>query len=58
MVQEVLLYGLEMWFIYPYIGGNMGGFHHRVVHRLMGVAAEEEEDGWDMFLPPTGGGNV
>ena len=30
VVQEVLLYGLETWVMYPQIRRTLGGFHHRL----------------------------
>ena len=36
VVQKFLQYGSEMWIMYPRIGRTLGGFHHRVAHRLMG----------------------
>ena len=41
----VLLYGSEMWVLYPRIGGNLGGFHHKVVHRFMGRHTRRMMDG-------------
>ena len=36
VVQLVMFYGLDMWVITPRIGRVLGGFHHRVAHRLTG----------------------
>ena len=36
VVQEVFLYGLEMWAMTPLIGRALGGFHHSVACRLTG----------------------
>ena len=36
VVQLVLLYGVELWFMSPYIGKAMGDFHHWVIRRLVG----------------------
>ena len=34
VVQEVLLYGQEMWMIPPRIGRILGGFNPRIAHRM------------------------
>ena len=31
-----MMYGPETWMMTPCIGRVLGGFHHRVDHRLMG----------------------
>ena len=36
VVQAVFLYGLETWVTTPCIGRVLGGFYHRVAHRLTG----------------------
>ena len=34
--QAVLMYESETWLMTPHIGGNLGGFRHRVAFRLTG----------------------
>ena len=34
LVQATLIFGAESWMISPCIGRNIGGFLHRVAHRL------------------------
>ena len=34
VVHEVLLYGLDMWVMYPYIVKTLGGFHHSMASIL------------------------
>ena len=34
VVQYNLLFGAESWVMSPWIGRTLGGFHHRVAHRL------------------------
>ena len=36
VVQELFLYGSDMWFMYPHIMRALGGFFHQVVRRLTG----------------------
>ena len=36
VVQSVLLYGSETWVLIPHMQRVLGGFHHRVAHRLTG----------------------
>ena len=35
MLQEVLLFGFDMWVMSPRIGRRMGEFNHLLIHRLM-----------------------
>ena len=35
VVKSVLFFGSEMWVTTPWIGQNLGGFHHRLALRLM-----------------------
>ena len=45
VVKLVLLYGSETWVLTPRMQRVMGGFHHRVAHRLMG---RQPQKGWDV----------
>ena len=36
VVQEVVIYRSDMWLMTPRIGRVLGGFHHRVAHRMTG----------------------
>ena len=45
IVQAILLFGAETWFLNPRIRRLMGGFHHRVA-----------TGGQDLGIPPAGGG--
>ena len=36
VVQDVLLYGLEVWVMSTWIGKTLGVFHHRVICKLTG----------------------
>ena len=36
VVQVVLIYRLDTWVTTPRIGMVLGGFHHRVAHRMTG----------------------
>ena len=36
VVQAFIIYGSETWVMTPHIGRFLGGFHHRVDHRLTG----------------------
>ena len=36
LIQTVIIYGLETWFMTLRIGRVLGGLHHRVARRLMG----------------------
>ena len=36
IVQTILLFGLETWVVNPRIKRVLGGFHHRVAHRILG----------------------
>ena len=36
VVQSVMLYRSETWFMTPQIGRVLGGIHHRVARRLTG----------------------
>ena len=47
VVQAVLLYGLEKWFLTPWMVRTLGALYHRVAHRLMGQQAYE-----GLFYPP------
>ena len=51
VIQAVLLYGSETWVTTPCIEKYLGGFHHRVVCRLMGRQPLRVIDGrWRYFL--------
>ena len=39
-----MLYGSETWVMNPHIGRALGGFHHRVVHRLTGRQPRKGRD--------------
>ena len=53
VVQAVLLYGLETWMMKPQIGRVLGGFHHRVAHRLMGRKPQRGRDVRWVYPPLT-----
>ena len=36
VVQVVFLYESDMWVMSPHVGRTLGGFRHRVAHRLTG----------------------
>ena len=36
VVQAILLFGSETWFVNPFIGRMLGIFHHRMARRIMG----------------------
>ena len=36
VVQAVLLFGSDIWFVIPFIGRTIGGFHHRLDFCLTG----------------------
>ena len=51
VVQLVMLYQSESWVLTPNMKRVLGGFHHRVTHRLMGKQLQRGRDGgW--FYPP------
>ena len=61
VVQTVLLYRSETWVMTPQIGRVLGGFHHRMAHRMMGQQYWRGRDsGW--VYPPMveamGGGGI
>ena len=45
VVQAVILCGSDMWVMTPRIGIVLGGFHHRVSHRLTGRQPRRGQDG-------------
>ena len=44
VVLSVILYGSETWVTTPHIGRVLGGFHHRVAHRLKGKQPRQGRD--------------
>ena len=36
VMQEILIFGLDMWVVTPHIVRDLGGFQHRVVRQIMG----------------------
>ena len=51
VVQAVLIYGPDTWVLTPHIQRVLGGFHHRVSHRLTRQKLQKVRDGgW--FYPP------
>ena len=51
VVHEFLLYGSYTWVITLRIGGNLGGFHHRVAHRLKGRQPQRGGEGRWVYPP-------
>ena len=51
VVQLVQLYGSETWVMTPYIGRVLGGFHHRLAHRLTGRQPWRGRDGVWIYPP-------
>ena len=43
-VQAILLFGSEIWFMTPWIGRTLGGFHHRVDLRLEGMQFKRDTE--------------
>ena len=50
VVQAVLLYGSDMWVRSPRIGSNLGLFHQRMAHILMGQKPRMGLDGMWLYL--------
>ena len=46
-----MLYGLEMWLMSLRIGRTMGGFSHRLYHRLIGKKPHRGQDGRWVYTP-------
>ena len=51
VVQVVMIYGSEKWVTTPHIGRVLGGFHHRVDHRLTGRQTQRGRDGGWVYTP-------
>ena len=51
VVQATLLFGAESWAISPRIGGNLGGFHHRVSRCLKNIQPKKTGEGTWIYLP-------
>ena len=51
VVQAVLLYGMETWFMSPLIGSTFGEFHHRVARVLTGRQPRRVLGGRWLFPP-------
>ena len=51
VVQSVILYGSETWFMFLHIGRTLGRFHNRVVRRLVGRQPKRRMDG-TLGYPP------
>ena len=45
LVQFLLLFKSDTWVMYPHIDRTIGGFHHRVVLRLVWNYTRHQEDG-------------
>ena len=45
VVQEVLLFGTEMWVMNPQTEKALEGFHRRVVRRMAGMGPKRQRDG-------------
>ena len=51
VVQSVLVYGSETWVLTRYMKRVLGGFHHRLAHRLTGIKPQKRWDiGWFYLL--------
>ena len=50
-VKTVLLFGAETWFVTMRIMQLMGGLHHRVKRRILGVNAWYQEEGNCEYSP-------
>ena len=53
VMQAVLLYGSETWFMPPRIEITLQSFHHRVVHILMGWKPRKDPDRTCVYSPLT-----
>ena len=51
VVKAVLLYGSETWAMTPRIGRFLGGFHHRVAHRL--TRQQPQREGYGRWVYTT-----
>ena len=51
VVQLVLLFVIDMWFMNLRIGRTLGGFHHWVARRMM--VKKQSGSGREMELPPS-----
>ena len=51
VVQAILLYGLETWLMTSRILKFLGGFHHRVAHRMMGGQHQRGRYGGWVYPP-------
>ena len=45
VVQAVLLFGSEMWFLTPQLEKSLKGFHHRAVQRIVVMGPKRQRDG-------------
>ena len=46
LFQANLLFGSETWVATPRIGRTLGGFHHRMDHRLVVMQPKQNIVGW------------
>ena len=53
MVQLVILFGSETWFMTPCLEKALEGFHHRVVWRMAGMVPKRQLYGTWVY-PPIG----
>ena len=51
VVQNVVIYGFEMWVMTPNIGRVLGRFHHRVAHKFTGRQPWRVRDSGWLYLP-------
>ena len=51
VLQSVLLYGSETWFLTPCMQRVLGGFHHKVARRLTGRQLRKGRDGGCVYPP-------
>ena len=51
VVQATLLFGTETWVVSPRIGKTLGGFHHRVYHRLSVMSPRRGTTGMWVYPP-------
>ena len=55
-VQEVLLFGVDMWVLNPSMERDMSSFHHRVA-QLITRRHPRRRGGWELVLSSAGGSN-
>ena len=51
VVRATVLFGAEAWVMLPRIGNTLGGFHHRVAHRLEGMRPRQDMMGRWVYPP-------